>query len=114
GDTGNEITWIVSDLNPNSCIITRNDISIQDGPWDGNSITLDVNGLSSGTYTYNCTIYDEAGNSDSDQVVVTVNSENPEIISIGYYYLIFILIGISSVFIKMRVSRVRNEKNKKS
>lgn len=114
GDTGNELTWIVSDLNPNSCIINRNGIIIQESSWNGNSITLNVDGLSSGTHTYNCTVFDKAGNSDSDLVVVTINTVNPEIISIGYYYLIFMLIGISSVLVRMRVSKVRNENNKKS
>jgi len=72
GTTNNEITWIVGDANPLSYTVTRNGASIVSTSWDGNSITIDIDSLSSGVYTFNCKVYDKAGNSANDIVEVTV------------------------------------------
>ncbi len=83
GSTGHSITWNPSDANPLSYTVTRDGTFVDGGPWSGSSITVNVEGLSVGTYIYNCTVYDTAGNSASDIVNVTVTSptEAPEFLS---------------------------------
>jgi hypothetical protein len=72
--TGHTITWNPSDNNPDSYTITRDDVAVESGPWDGSSITINVDDLSQGTYTFNCTVYGQDGNSANDTVIVTVTS----------------------------------------
>lgn len=72
GTTGHIITWNPSDNNPSSYNITRNGALVDEDTWDGSSISISVDGLSVGTYTHICTVYDGHGNSASDTVVVEV------------------------------------------
>ncbi|KKL86255.1 hypothetical protein LCGC14_1946560, partial [marine sediment metagenome] len=73
GSTGNEIVWTANDLNPDSYSITNNTVEFDSGTWvDGQTFTVDVDGLSCGTYTFNITVVDIDGNSVSDIVIVTV------------------------------------------
>ncbi len=73
--TGHIISWNPSDINPYSYIIIRNSTVIEDALWDGSSIIVNVDGLPSGTYIFNCTVYDEAGNSVSDIVLIIVTEK---------------------------------------
>jgi len=97
GTTGFNITWNASDLNPNFFTISRNDAIIKSSVWTGNPIFINLNGLSGGTYTFNCTIYDKAGNIISDIVVVTVKGRTS--VSFGYVFIAFSIIGILSLII---------------
>jgi plastocyanin len=74
GTTGYTITWNPSDNNPDWYNVTRNGVIIvgEDGAWDGSSITILVDGLAIGTYTYICTVYDAHGNSVYDTVIIEV------------------------------------------
>ena len=72
GTTGYNITWNPSDNNPDWYNITRNGALIEDEIWDGSNIMISVDGLSIGTYTYICTVYDQHGNYVSDSVIVDV------------------------------------------
>lgn len=75
GITGQSITWVVSDLSPDSMIILQNGISIISDDWSNGNIVLDLDSLSLGVGTYNFTIivYDSSGNSASDTVIVTLS-----------------------------------------
>ncbi|MBA7591623.1 hypothetical protein ES708_33783 [subsurface metagenome] len=73
GSTGNEIIWTANDLNPTTYSITNNTVEFDSGNWiDGQTFTLDVDGLSYGTYTFNITVVDIDGNTVSDTVIVSV------------------------------------------
>lgn len=84
GSSGNEITWNGFDIHPNSYIITRNGTFLQGGLWNGYPITLNIDGLSASTYSYNCTVIDKAGNYESDIVIVIVKvlSQQPNLLPI--------------------------------
>ncbi len=100
GTNGFNLTWNAYDLNPNSFTVSRNNVIIESGIWDGNPIFINLNGLPDGTYIYNCTVYDKAGNSISDIVVVTVKGS--EVISFGNAFLIISIIGVISLVILTR------------
>jgi hypothetical protein len=70
--TGNSITWHPSDANPDYYSITRDGIVIDDGPWLGGDISINIDGLTYGVYTYVCTINDTEGQEAFDTVIVTV------------------------------------------
>ncbi|MBN1215131.1 MAG: glycoside hydrolase family 9 protein [Candidatus Lokiarchaeota archaeon] len=75
GETGNSLSWIATDDNPTTYTITRDGSQVASGSWSsGNSITINVDGLSIGTYTYICTVSDVDGQTNSDSVAVTVVS----------------------------------------
>jgi len=74
GSTGNSITWHGSDLNPESYTVFRNESSIKDATWNSSSesITVLVDGLTSGVYNYTLMLLDQGGNTVTDMVLVTV------------------------------------------
>jgi hypothetical protein len=77
GSVNHSIVWTPADLNPASFSITRNGIMLISGAWSGRNITLNVDDLSEGSYTFNCTIVDQAGNHASDVVTVSVTALEP-------------------------------------
>ncbi|MHA2140304.1 MAG: right-handed parallel beta-helix repeat-containing protein [Candidatus Thorarchaeota archaeon] len=80
GDTGNIISWSISDGNPLSYQIYLNGELISEGGWSETSHILDVavDGLAPGTHVYRLELYDLAGNSASDEVIVFVNPKSIE------------------------------------
>ncbi|MHA1927443.1 MAG: DUF7948 domain-containing protein [Candidatus Thorarchaeota archaeon] len=74
GETGNFLTWTPYELNPESYEIFRNGTSIDSGSWSGSVITIDVDGLSTGTYNYTIVVTDSSGNTASDTVTVIVTA----------------------------------------
>ncbi|MBY9007142.1 MAG: cellulase family glycosylhydrolase [Candidatus Lokiarchaeota archaeon] len=71
--TGNSITWIVIDENPTTYTITQDGTQVDSGFWgSGNPITINVDGLSEGSYNYTCTVNDGDGISDSKSLTLTV------------------------------------------
>ncbi|MFW9991689.1 MAG: hypothetical protein ACFFD4_06490 [Candidatus Odinarchaeota archaeon] len=81
GSIGYKIIWSGSDdRSPWWAKIWRDTTLVYDEPWIGNDIVIssDLEGLEAGTYSYNCTVYDEAGNWNSDIVVVTVFAAVPD------------------------------------
>lgn len=74
GTTGHSITWNPSDNNPDWYNVTRNGVLVvgEDDVWDGSSITISVDGLAIGSYTFICSVYDLDGNSVADSVIVDV------------------------------------------
>jgi len=94
GSTGNRIVWNSNDINPDRCEVTRDETIVRDNSWDGNIIIIDIDELSVGTYIYTCTVYDKAGNSNSDIVTVTV--EEAENI-FGPFINVYITLGVIGV-----------------
>ncbi len=72
--TGHSITWVPSDLMPQSFEIHLNGTLIESGSWNGSSITISVDGLEPGAYEYTIVVTDTSGNYDSDSVLVIVTS----------------------------------------
>ena len=75
GSTGNSIIWNVGDQYPNVYNITMNGTLYLDTTiWVNGSISLNVDGLSVGTYVFVINVFDGYGNFASDEVTVTVSS----------------------------------------
>ncbi len=72
GATGQSITWTGTELYPSTFEILGNGTVVDSGTWDGSAITLDVDGLAVGSWTYTLVVVDESGNFAMDSVVVTV------------------------------------------
>ncbi|TXT57828.1 MAG: exported protein of unknown function [Candidatus Thorarchaeota archaeon] len=93
GDTGYSITWDPSDTNPSSYEIFRNESSIRSGLWNTSieTISIDVDGLTFGTYNFTLSVADIAGNTATDTVWVTVEDglspsvSNPDDIEYGEF-----------------------------
>ncbi|MFX1483052.1 MAG: right-handed parallel beta-helix repeat-containing protein [Promethearchaeota archaeon] len=71
---GNTLTWQVSDEFPNNYSVQIDHGLETFSPWNGDDITVNLDNLPVGTHTYVLTVYDGAGNTASDQVVVNVVS----------------------------------------
>jgi hypothetical protein len=74
GATGNSITWNPSDANPSSYEIYLEEVLTWSGAWNSSSetITINVDGHSLGTYNYTVVVTDVVGYSARDVVLVTV------------------------------------------
>ncbi|MHA1930280.1 MAG: hypothetical protein ACTSV2_17045 [Candidatus Thorarchaeota archaeon] len=72
GDTGNELTWISDSEIPFEYTITLDTTEIENAAWDGSNILVNVDGLDVGNYTYEVTVFDTAGYSTTDIVIVSV------------------------------------------
>ncbi|MHA1638294.1 MAG: hypothetical protein ACTSUB_09815, partial [Candidatus Thorarchaeota archaeon] len=73
GDTDNSITWNPFDTHPDFYEIYRNGTMTHTANWfSGTDIELVVDGLSAGTWNHTIIVYDEAGNSAVDTVLVNV------------------------------------------
>ncbi|OLS20966.1 MAG: hypothetical protein HeimC2_35190 [Candidatus Heimdallarchaeota archaeon LC_2] len=82
GSTGNNITWIGTDGNPNTYSITRDGTEVKSGNWfSGVPIVIDIDDLSIGSYEFNITISDSSSNYLWNVVVVTVVDGTPPIIN---------------------------------
>ncbi|OLS20965.1 MAG: hypothetical protein HeimC2_35180, partial [Candidatus Heimdallarchaeota archaeon LC_2] len=78
GSTGNNITWIGTDGNPNTYSITRDGTEVKSGNWfSGVPIVIDIDDLSIGSYEFNITISDSSSNYLWNVVVVTVVDGTP-------------------------------------
>ncbi|MFW9993337.1 MAG: hypothetical protein ACFFD4_14935 [Candidatus Odinarchaeota archaeon] len=79
GSIGYSIIWSGSDNeNPWWATVTKNSEVIYDQGWVGNDIEISLEDLTPGTYFYNCTLFDEAGNAASALVEVTVLPVGPD------------------------------------
>ena len=78
GTTGHTITWQSSDANPFWYQILRDGSVIANTTWDGAAITLEIDGLASGTYNYTIVVMDRLGYFTTDEVLVTVNPAEEE------------------------------------
>jgi hypothetical protein len=79
GSTGHDLSWTPTDasvMTPTTYTIFRNSVAIQTSSWfSGSPITVNINGLTVGTYTFTCVVNDGfPGSNASDSVVVGVHS----------------------------------------
>lgn len=74
GQVGFSISWSPSDVNPATYEVFRDDQLIKYGLWNSSDdvITIDVDGLTHGSYIYHIVVSDAAGNIVEDYVVLTV------------------------------------------
>jgi microcystin-dependent protein len=80
GQTGNTITWNVTDANVlgQNYSIFRNSVSILNNTWTpGVAFNISVDGLGAGSYTYLIIARDGLGAQVTDQVLVTVTALPP-------------------------------------
>jgi hypothetical protein len=77
GDPTESITWNPSDENPNCYEILDNSVAMRSGSWTGSSITVMLDILTIGAHDITLTVWDDADNSASDTVVVTVVDGDP-------------------------------------
>ncbi|MFW9964355.1 MAG: hypothetical protein ACFFCX_12365 [Candidatus Sifarchaeia archaeon] len=80
--TGYSITWNPSDSNPQNYTIYRDGLPVKSGLWNssGETISISVDGLAMGSYTYMIVVEDVGQNTASDSVLVTVvDGTNPTI-----------------------------------
>jgi hypothetical protein len=86
GSTGHDISWTPTDtsvMTPTAYTVYCGSVGIQTGTWfSGSPITLNIDGLAIGTYTFTCVINDGfPGSNASDSVVVAVRVNAPPRIS---------------------------------
>ena len=72
GAAGNQISWPVSDSNPDTYNIYRNSIEIETGVWVSGNIVIGIDGLDVGHYNYTLEVHDTDGYSAIDTVLVDV------------------------------------------
>ncbi len=72
GTTGHSIEWSPTDHNPLRYEIYLDGVLIEDEAWPGGSISIDIDGLTMGTYTYTIIVFDIEGASVTDDVTVEV------------------------------------------
>lgn len=75
GATGNSISWNPSDLNPISYVIYKDGVPVKSGSWNSSSetISISVDGLAVGTYSYVLEVTDIGSRTASDTVAVIVS-----------------------------------------
>ncbi|MFX1284158.1 MAG: Ig-like domain-containing protein [Promethearchaeota archaeon] len=78
GSIGYSILWTGSDNFPWWASVHRNDSLIYDQAWVGNDIEISLDNLTAGLYIFNCTLFDEPGNSAYDIVEVNVTEAVPD------------------------------------
>lgn len=76
GEVGHNVTWNATDMSPGGYMILKDDIDIEHGFWNSSSefITVDVDGLSAGSYNFTIVFYEASGISTSDTVMVDVSA----------------------------------------
>ncbi len=72
GTVGNYITWTPEDDYPESYEVAKDGAVVEAGAWAGSKIAFSIDGLDVGNYNFTLTVYDGAGHSASDSVVVRV------------------------------------------
>lgn len=70
----NSITWQAFDSFPESYVIKQDGIIVATGVWDGEEVTYNPDYLKVGVFELSISIYDGAGNTATDNVLVSVVS----------------------------------------
>ncbi len=82
GSTGNNITWSLSDANPDLYSITGNGTGdVLMVPWTNGDVTISVGVLEVGVYSFTIIVLDDYSNEASDTVIVTVEDTTPPEVS---------------------------------
>jgi hypothetical protein len=74
GQTGVHAIWDPTDLRPDSYEVFVDEVLTYSGNWNSSFETIRVllDGLPLGSYNYTCVVYDDGGNSVSEEIQVTV------------------------------------------
>ncbi|MBN1216493.1 MAG: hypothetical protein JXA99_13765 [Candidatus Lokiarchaeota archaeon] len=73
GSSGNSISWNVIDASPKNYTIKRDGTPVDSGFYTSTApISINIDGLSTNTYSYSLEVDDDVGNSNSDVVSVNV------------------------------------------
>ena len=73
GSTGNKLTFLASDNDPEAYyIIYKDGVSVQTGPLQTDKVSYSVDGLTLGAYNYTVLVQDRTGNKVSKTTMVTV------------------------------------------
>jgi len=101
-ETGNNIPWTATDANPYDGVV------VEEGYWDsGVAISIDVDGLSVGDYTYVCTVNDTGGNSASDEVTVTVTEPTVSEFPFGYAFIALITLPLIALIAYRKTRKLK-------
>lgn len=80
GTSGHSIEWTASDAHPVSFRISANGALQLSGTWSSSSLSIPVDGLPLGVWSYVIEVTDVGGNTATDEVLVTViDTTNPTI-----------------------------------
>jgi len=108
GTTGHIISWNATDNDPGNYIISREGVEIDSGSWtSGVAITINVDGLTAGSFIYTIEVTDAFNNTATDTVLVTVTSIPPLIAGYSWIVLIFSIyfsISIVILIIKRKIT----------
>jgi len=74
GATSNSIFWTVSDDYSDSWVLYIDGVIDDSDDWDGSNLLFLVDGLAEGSYNYTLVVFDIAGHSSSDTVMVIVSA----------------------------------------
>jgi hypothetical protein len=72
GTTGHVLTWNPADENPKNYTIFRDGMNITSGNWNGEAISVEIDGLAVGTYNFTIVVMDIAYGTVQDTVWVEV------------------------------------------
>jgi endoglucanase len=79
GESGNVVNWIGYDQHPGDYTISRDESEVERGTWTNDElISIGVDGLATGTYTYTIVVTDQQDNNATDTVLVKVNEAGPQ------------------------------------
>ena len=74
GSTGNILSWTIIDDNPNNYTISQNGVIVQSETWtSGTPITINIDNLKAGSYTFEISVLDKSFLIATDTVSVTVS-----------------------------------------
>lgn len=80
GDVSQILQWTVGDVNPDNYVIYKNGTVISSGSWTVNgTLPMDLSTLTNGIYNITMQVFDAAGNSAFDAVIVEVDGQGPTI-----------------------------------
>ncbi|MGY5876099.1 MAG: NosD domain-containing protein, partial [Candidatus Thorarchaeota archaeon] len=114
GTNGNFINWDVSDAYPSYFELAVDGADPLTEDWRGARITVGVDGLSEGEYTFTLTVYDGSGLSASDSVTVTVSGGPPTPGLPADFMGILLIIGVAAIGIVIVVIVVYVVKKKRA
>ncbi|MBD3159197.1 MAG: hypothetical protein GF309_10450 [Candidatus Lokiarchaeota archaeon] len=72
GTTGENVVWDADSYKPRNYVLEENGVVIRNCSWNGEPISLSLDGYAVGTYSLAITVIDEIGETASDMVEVTV------------------------------------------
>jgi hypothetical protein len=108
GETGYEIVWNPESPLPVSYVIYQDSSEVVNAVWSGGQVTYNLDGLPSGTYVFEITVYDNNGCTAMDEVTVHV------LAPFGGLPMTLIIAGAAAVVIVVVVLLIYNQRKPKS